>query len=279
MAHAIDALVSPTLKHLRQQWWNDEFTEFLTETLRPRPGNRILDVGCGAGEAEVSIGRLHVSQLQQVGIDLKVAEVIAASQRAASHNINARFAAGDGCRLPFTAGAFDATYCVAVLQHVREAEMAVSEFARVTRTGGHVVAVEPDNSAHYAFSSVPGGSAAFALAARLFAAAAADRGDAGDPAIGPRLPQLFLAHRLEPIHVRLFPVSHVILGQPAAEVFEGRRGAVERLLAGASEHVRGLAEEYMAALAGYKKEARAAGSAFVEIQNTMLFATVGQKAA
>ena len=42
----IDALTSPTLKHLRARWWNDDFTEFLAETLRPRPGNRILDVGC-----------------------------------------------------------------------------------------------------------------------------------------------------------------------------------------------------------------------------------------
>jgi hypothetical protein len=31
-------------------------------------------------------------------------------------------------------------------------------------------------------------------------------------------------------------------------------------------------------LTGYEREAGAAGSSFVEIQNTMLFATVGQKA-
>ena len=31
---SIDALRSPTLKHLRERWWDDEFTEFLTETLR-----------------------------------------------------------------------------------------------------------------------------------------------------------------------------------------------------------------------------------------------------
>ena len=41
----IDALISPTLKYLRERWWNDEFNDFLTETLRPRAGNRILDVG------------------------------------------------------------------------------------------------------------------------------------------------------------------------------------------------------------------------------------------
>ena len=279
MPHAIDALVSPTLKHLREQWWDDDFTEFLTETLRPRPGNRILDVGCGAGEAEVSIGHQHVSQLQLVGIDRKVDEVVEAARQAASHNFSGWFVGGDACQLPFAPASFDATFCVAVLQHVRDAEAAVSEFARVTRTGGRVLAVEPDNSAHYAYSSVPGGSAAFALAARLFAAAAAVRGDAGDPAIGPRLPKLFAEHRLEPIHVRLFPVTHVILGEVERGLFERRRDAVQPLAAHTSAGVRSLAEEYLAVLGGYEREARAAGSAFVEIQNTMLFATLGQKAA
>ena len=63
----IDALTSATLKHLRERWWNDEFTEFLAETLRPRAGNRILDVGCGEGTGEISIGRLHISQMRLVG--------------------------------------------------------------------------------------------------------------------------------------------------------------------------------------------------------------------
>ena len=66
MIDTVDALTSPTLKHLREHWWDDAFTEFLAETLRPRPGNRILDVGCGEGLAEVAIGRLQVSQVRLV---------------------------------------------------------------------------------------------------------------------------------------------------------------------------------------------------------------------
>ena len=33
MSRDIDALTSSTLKHLRERWWNPEFTEFLRETL------------------------------------------------------------------------------------------------------------------------------------------------------------------------------------------------------------------------------------------------------
>ena len=86
MAASIDALTSPTLKYLRERWWNDDFTDFLAETLRPRPGNRILDVGCGEGTAEVRIGRLHVSQIRMVGVDLMIERVMVARHQTAGHN-------------------------------------------------------------------------------------------------------------------------------------------------------------------------------------------------
>jgi SAM-dependent methyltransferase len=279
MNHAsIDALISPTLKHLRERWWDDEFTEFLTETLRPRPGNRILDVGCGAGAGEVSIGRLHVSQLRLYGVDLRVGEAIAAAGEVAAHNVAARFAAGDACRLPFADASFDSTYCVAVLQHVADVPAAVREFSRVTAEGGRVLAVEPDNAAHYAYSSVASGAVAFGLAARLFAASAAARGDTSDPAVGPTLPKLFAEHGIEPNDVRLFPVSNVTLGMPAAEIWARRRATAQALTSNAAAAVRTLAGEYLSALAAYEAAAAAAGQVFVEIQNTMLFATSGQKA-
>ena len=89
----IDTLTSPTLKHLREQWWNDDFTEFLSETLRPRPGNRILDVGCGEGLGEVAIGRLHLSQIRLVGVDIVLEKVVQARAETRAHNQRASFAA------------------------------------------------------------------------------------------------------------------------------------------------------------------------------------------
>ena len=278
MATAIDALTSPTLKHLREHWWDDEFTEFLVETLRPRAGNRILDVGCGEGLAEVSIGRRHISQIRLVGIDLAPSKAAAARRETASHNQRAGFAAADACHLPFLAGAFDSLFCVAVLQHSRDVERALAECARVTVEGGRIVAVEPDNSARYAFSSAPSGVRAFDLSSRFFSALARAKGDRTDPAIGPKLPELFARHGIDPISVRLFPVYHTHLGPPPSDVWAGRRAAIERLLAsGTADEVRTVGQEYLAALTEYEREATAAGSAFVEIQHTTLFATVGQR--
>jgi len=272
----IDALTSPTLKHLREAWWDDVFTEFVVETLKPRAGNRILDVGCGEGLAEVALGRLHISQVRLVGVDLVVDKVVKASQETASHNQRVKFAAADACRLPFGDGVFDSIYCVAVLQHVNDVETAVTEFARVTAPRGRVVAVEPDNTARYGFSSTPAGRRAFELSRSFFNALSGQQ--SGTTAVGPNLPRLFSERGIEPLDVRLFPVSRTLLGPPDASVWASRRRVVETALgAGASDAARWLGRDYLETLTAYEAEAKKAGSSFVEIQHTMLFATVGQK--
>jgi ubiquinone/menaquinone biosynthesis C-methylase UbiE len=278
MPVSIDTLTSPTLKYLRERWWNDDFTEFLAETLRPRPGNRILDVGCGEGTAEIRIGRLHVSQIRMVGVDLMIERVMVAQHETAAHNQRVAYATADACHLPFLDQVFDSTFCVAVLQHIGDVETAVAEFSRVTRPGGRVLAVEPDNRARYGYSATPAGLKAFETSARFFAALSAARHEVTDGAVGPRLPELFAKHAIEPLGVRLFPVSQTHLGMPPDDVWARRRQIVERSIGDTpSEPVRAIGREYLDVLAEYAAEAAHAGSGFVEIQNTMLFATVGQK--
>jgi SAM-dependent methyltransferase len=276
MPGTIDALTSATLKHLREAWWDDAFTEFLAETLAPRPGKRILDVGCGEGLGEVAIGRLHISQLRLFGVDVVPQKVIAARQETIAHNQRVGFAAADASRLPFKAAAFDSIYCVAVLQHIEQADNALAEFARVTAPKGRVVAVEPDNTARYGFSSTPMGRRAFELSEQFFIALAGQRSDRS--AIGPNLPEMFARHSIEPLSVRLFPVSQTLLGPPPPSLWQARRAAIDGYLRGAkSDAAAWLGREYLDVLLGYEREANTAGSSFVEIQNTMLFATVGQK--
>jgi SAM-dependent methyltransferase len=277
MPASIDALTSATLKHLREAWWDHDFTEFLVEMLAPRPGNRILDVGCGEGLAEVEIGRQHISQLRLFGIDLIPSKVAAARQETRSHNQRVGFAAADACRLPFKDGSFDSIYSVAVLQHIDELESALSEFARVTVPRGRVVAVEPDITARYGFSSTDAGRRAFELSTQFFIALAGGRTDRVP--VGPNLPAMFARHGIEPTLVRLFPVSQTFLGPPAPEVWQARRAAVEAALRSTrSDAAAWLGREYLDLLTAYERETNAAGPSFVEIQNTMLFATVGQKA-
>jgi hypothetical protein len=73
-------------------------------------------------------------------------------------------------------------------------------------------------------------------------------------------------------------VSQTRVGAPPADVWTRRQEAIERMLQEApNDAVRTLGLEYLDVLHTYAGEAANAGPGFVEIQNTMLFATVGQK--
>lgn len=271
----LDALTSGTLKHLRDEWWDDAFTGFLVERLRPRAGNRILDVGCGTGAVEIRLARLRIPQVIMIGIDLAVDRAIVAERQTDGHNLRASFAAADACRLPFTDVSFDCTFCVAVLQHVPDASEALREFVRVTVPGGRILAVEPDNDARYWYSSSPAGQAAYAAARRFFDAQAASRGEALEPRMGPRLPTLFQELGIDLLQVQLFPVSVSRIGPPLASVWQSRTQAIRMAVASGDAAVQQAGREYLETLARYEADATAEG--FVEIQSTLLFAAVGQR--
>jgi SAM-dependent methyltransferase len=276
MTRDLDGLTSTTLKHLREHWWDDAFTSFLEDTLRPRAGKSILDVGCGTGTAEVSLARLRVSQLKMVGVDLVVDRLRAATVATRGINARALYAAADACHLPFADGTFDSAFCVAVLQHIRDLSRAVSELARVTQPGGRVLVVEPDNAARYWFSSVESGMIAADLGRRFFGSLAESRGESPASAVGPLIPGVFGANGIEPISVHLFPVSVSHLGSPPPTLWEARRAAVDEAIAKAQDGaLRRLGADYQKAIEQYARDAEKAGATFVEIQNTMLFATVG----
>jgi len=277
MSRDIDVLTSSTLKHLRERWWDGDFTAFLQETLQPRAGDRILDVGCGVGTGEVRLGQLGISQLRLLGVDLVHARVRQAFDAVRAHNVRAAFTTANTCALPFVDAAFDATYCVAMLQHVGDLSTAVTELARVTKPGGRILAVEPDNAARYWYSSVETGARVFDLAARFFTALES-KGDGSDLAVGPKLSTIFADHDIELAAVRLFPVSVAHLGTPPRTVWDARRKTATAALNRVTDDAtRRLGTEYLTVLERYADEAAAAGTRFVEIQNTMLFATLGQK--
>ena len=278
MPRSLDALTSPTLKHVRDHWWNDAFSGFLSDALLPKPGKRILDVGCGTGTAEAALVRLRVSQLKLFGVDRVAERVRVARERL--HGMNARvgYCAGDACHLPFPDQAFDATFCVAVLQHIRDVREALLEFARVTRPGGRIVAVEPDNTARYWFTSVPTGTAAFDLGRRFFGSLSSAHGEPGEAPVGPLVAGMFVAAGLELLSVDLFPVSVARLGPQPAALWESRRLAIRAAIDRTPDPgIQRLGSDYLKAIEAYAADAAAAGSAFVEIQNTMLFATVAER--
>jgi len=88
--------------------------------------------------------------IEELGPNALVLDLGSGSRRRAEHVINLEIVTmpdvdvvGDGHRLPFKNGIFDAVILEAVLEHVREPKMVVSEVHRVLRLGGWVCSGVP----------------------------------------------------------------------------------------------------------------------------------------
>ena len=75
-----------------------------------------------------------------------------------------------------------------------------------------------------------------------------------------------------------FPVSISRLGPPDQATWQARRSAVEVTLTLTSDaSLQQAGRRYLDALTEYEQAVRSAGAGFVELQNTLLFAVLGQR--
>jgi ArsR family transcriptional regulator len=279
VARDIDLLTSPGLKHLRDRWWDAAFDAFVSETLQPQGGDRILEVGAGTGITDVTLGLLAPGDVRYVGIDRRIDRLRLAHRAARDRGLTLTLAAAQAAALPFAAGAFNAALCVGVLQYATDPAALVRELARVTRAPGRVLIVEPDNQARYWFSALPAGMRAFALSQDFWRASVlpVSGPHAPDAAIGPHVATMCRASGIDPIAVQIFPVSSARLGAPVPTVWQTRRAEIARLVEeSASPEARTIGAAWLQALDDYAAASADAGPAFLEIQHTMLVATVGQ---
>ena len=104
----------------------------LVELLSPRPGERVLDAGCGTGQLTALIAE---SGADVVGIDRSPEMVVAAAR----NYPELRFEVADVRGLPYR-GEFDAVFSNAVLHWVLPPEPAVDSIRRALVPGGRFVA-------------------------------------------------------------------------------------------------------------------------------------------
>ena len=103
------------------------------DILEPRPGELVLDAGCGTGRNLAAIARTGASV---VGIDFSPRMLDLARD---SHPGVPLALADLRARLPFVDGAFDAVLCTLVGEHLSGLGAALSELRRVLGAGGRLV--------------------------------------------------------------------------------------------------------------------------------------------
>jgi arsenite methyltransferase len=108
------------------------------EALRARPGERILDIGCGPG--------FYVAELLEevgpagsvVGLDRSPQMLAIAARRCHAH-ANVAFREAEATSLQVDDATFDGALCVQVLEYVPGVARALAEMHRALRPGGRLV--------------------------------------------------------------------------------------------------------------------------------------------
>jgi SAM-dependent methyltransferase len=101
------------------------------------PGERVLDLGCGAGRF---LAVIREAGGDAVGVEL--AEAAAERARANVPGADVRLVAPDGS-LPLGHGEVDLVWCSEVLEHIPDAEATLHEVRRVLRRGGRLLLTVP----------------------------------------------------------------------------------------------------------------------------------------
>lgn len=114
------------------------------EQLGLTAGERLLDVGCGLGEAAIALAEDLGEDGEVVGVDRSERMLEVASSNARSLRCRVRFVAGDAAALDEPDGAFDAARSERTLQWLPDPAIAVVELVRVVRPGGRVSLIDTD---------------------------------------------------------------------------------------------------------------------------------------
>lgn len=114
------------------------------ELLNIRPGDRVLDAGCGNGRHACEIFRTLGADV--VGVDLngedlkKTAFIL---ERLDGNGGSWAVSQADATRLPFRDNAFDVVICSEVLEHIPANRAAIAELVRVLKPGKNMVVSVP----------------------------------------------------------------------------------------------------------------------------------------
>lgn len=119
------------------------------ELLKPKNNESILDIGCGNARDIVQIieAGAHIT-----GVDISEGMVNEAKQELQALGVNdVALMVGDATNLEFVDNTFDKVLCSEVIEHIPDADKALSEMWRVLKPGGILVLSTPNPISWYGF--------------------------------------------------------------------------------------------------------------------------------
>lgn len=127
------------LEERGQTWGYLEVVGGVVDALGLRPGQHVLEVGCGTGVLCRWLARRTGGAIPVVGLDLSPYLLREAAALAAREGLADRvtFREGNAEALPFDDASFEAVLCATVLEEV-DADRALAEMVRVTKPGGSI---------------------------------------------------------------------------------------------------------------------------------------------
>jgi SAM-dependent methyltransferase len=109
--------------------------ELLVEQAAPLAGARVVDVGCGTGNAALLAAR----GARVTGVDPALRLLQVASRRAAAATLEVRFLAGEAAALPLPDNSADVVLSVFGVVFAPDPQAAAAELARVTADDGRIL--------------------------------------------------------------------------------------------------------------------------------------------
>jgi ubiquinone/menaquinone biosynthesis C-methylase UbiE len=117
------------------------FRERIVDKASLKPGERVLDCGCGTGTLAL-VAKRRVGPTGSVhGIDISADQLARAREKAQRENLDIEFREGSIDELPFPDASIDAVFSTLMLHHLPRPvkEGAFREMRRVLKPGGRVV--------------------------------------------------------------------------------------------------------------------------------------------
>ncbi len=137
----------------RDHWWHADYLALLASRFRVGEAHTILEVGAGQGHFARAWAPHFTPGFAFTGLDREERSLAVARERTEAFRRERGltgtfdFVAGEAERLPFSDDSFDMVLCQTLLIHLEDPAVGFAEMVRVTRPGGLVLAVEPNNLA------------------------------------------------------------------------------------------------------------------------------------